>query len=228
MPELGYLAAFLVGLLGGTHCIGMCGGIVGALTIKQPGSTARDSALHLAYNLGRIACYGASGAVMGAIGSMGLLMGQWLPMQLILYVLANLMLIALGAYLAGFSRVLIAVESLGQRFWARIQPWTRRFLPARTPGQALILGAMWGFLPCGMVYSMLATALVSGGATAGGLLLLMFGLGTLPNLLLAGWVLRRAKGVVHHRVVRLVAGLIVIGFGVAGLGNALFLATKAG
>ncbi|TXH43475.1 MAG: sulfite exporter TauE/SafE family protein [Burkholderiaceae bacterium] len=222
MPETGYFAVFLIGLLGGVHCVGMCGGIVSALTVqvRLPGQSSparREWPLHLAYNLGRIGSYTAAGAAMGAIGTVGMLFNDVLPVQLALYVAANLMLVALGLYLTGFTRALSGVERLGQRLWARIQPLTRRFLPARSVAQAFPLGALWGFLPCGLVYSVLATALVTGSAERGAALMLAFGLGTLPNLLLAGMLLTRLRDVVRNQAVRTGAGLVVLAFGVFGL-----------
>lgn len=217
MPETGYLAVFLIGLLGGTHCVGMCGGIVSALTVQMPGQKRREWPLHLAYNIGRITSYTAAGAAMGAIGTVGMLFNDLLPIQLGLYVAANLMLVALGLYLTGFTRALAPVERLGQRLWSRIQPLTRRFLPARTVAQALPLGMLWGFLPCGLVYSVLATALVTGAAERGAGLMLAFGLGTLPNLMLAGLLLKRLRDVVRNQAVRTGSGLVVLGFGVYGL-----------
>lgn len=222
MPETGYFAVFLIGLLGGVHCVGMCGGIVSALTVqvRLPGQSSparREWPLHLAYNLGRIGSYTAAGAAMGAIGTVGMLFNDVLPVQLALYVAANLMLVALGLYLTGFTRALSGVERFGQRLWARIQPLTRRFLPARSVAQAFPLGAMWGFLPCGLVYSVLATALVTGSAERGAALMLAFGLGTLPNLLLAGMLLTRLRDVVRNQAVRTGAGLVVLAFGVFGL-----------
>ena len=219
MPETGYLAVFLIGLLGGVHCVGMCGSIVGALTVQvrlpgQPGPARREWPLHLAYNLGRITSYTAAGAAMGAIGTVGMLFNDILPVQLALYVAANLMLVALGLYLTGFTRALSGVERLGQRLWARIQPLTRRFLPARSVAKAFPLGLLWGFLPCGLVYSVLATALVTGSAERGAALMLAFGLGTLPNLLLAGMLLTRLRDVVRNQAVRTGAGLVVLAFGV--------------
>lgn len=221
MPETGYLAVFLIGLLGGTHCVGMCGGIVSAMTVnvvRMPGEGAsREWPLHLAYNLGRISSYTLAGAAMGAIGTVGMLFNDILPIQLGLYVAANLMLVALGLYLTGFTRALSGVERAGHHLWARIQPLTRRFLPARNVAQAFPLGLLWGFLPCGLVYSVLATALVTGAAERGAMLMLAFGLGTLPNLLLAGLLLRRLKEVVRNRAVRAGSGLVVLAFGVYGL-----------
>ena len=225
MPEPGYLAVFLIGLLGGTHCIGMCGGIVSALTVQMPGSRPQWRLL-LAYNAGRIAAYAAAGAALGALGGVSLLLNDVLPVQLALYVLANLMLVGLGLYLTGSTWALSFTEKIGQRLWRHIQPATRRFLPARSVAQALPLGVLWGFLPCGMVYSVLATALVSGSTLRGASLMLVFGLGTLPNLLLAGALLVRLRELAQGRALRLVSGSLVLGFGVFGLVNATRLGSR--
>jgi len=219
MPEASYLAVFLIGLLGGTHCIGMCGGIVSALSVQMPGSRPQWP-LHLAYNGGRIGAYALAGALAGALGGAGMLLNDVLPVQMTLYLLANLMLIGLGLYLTGLSAVLGFTERAGQKIWRRIQPLTARFLPARGVAQALPLGMLWGFLPCGMVYSVLATALVAGSAARGAGLMLAFGLGTLPNLLLAGMALQRLRESIRRYALRFISGLLVLGFGIFGLANA--------
>ena len=213
MPESGYLALFLVGLLGGTHCVGMCGSIVSALSLGAP---ARWS-LHLAYNAGRILSYTLAGALAGALGAASVTLDGQAPLRLALYLLANLMLVALGLYLLGVTRALAFSERAGQRLWRHIQPLTRRFLPATGVHQAFPLGMLWGWLPCGLVYSALASALSTGAAVQGALLMLAFGLGTLPNLLLAGILLARLNEFVRHPAVRTVSGLLVLGFGVYGL-----------
>lgn len=213
MLDPGYLALFLVGLLGGTHCVGMCGGIVGALSLGAP---ARWSML-LAYNAGRIFSYTVAGAIAGALGAASLGFDGALPVRLILYLLANVMLIALGLYLIGVSQALAFTERAGQKLWRRIQPLTRRFLPAKTPAQAFPLGLLWGWLPCGLVYSALVSSLSAGSVERGATLMLVFGLGTLPNLLLAGIILARFNEFVRHRWVRLFSGLLVLGFGLYGM-----------
>ncbi len=219
MPESSYLALFLIGLLGGAHCIGMCGGIVGALSL---GAGSRPE-LHLAYNAGRIASYALAGAIAGALGGASLALSGQLPLRLILYVLANLMLVAMGLYLMGITRALAFSERCGQKLWRHVQPLTRRFLPARTVAQAFPLGLLWGWLPCGLVYSALVTALTSGSALHGAGMMLAFGLGTLPNLLLAGLLAVRLKGYASKPAVRITAGLLVLGFGLWGLFAAIRL-----
>ena len=213
MTDTAIVALFLVGLLGGTHCVGMCGGIVGALSMGTGGRWS----MHLAYNAGRIVSYAAAGAAVGALGAAGMGGDEDTAVRLFLYLLANLMLVALGFYLLGVTQALAFTERLGQHLWRYLQPLTRRFLPARTPLQAFPLGLLWGWLPCGLVYSALASALGAGSAGRGALLMLAFGLGTLPNLLLAGIVLARLNEFVRKPVVRLLSGLLVLGFGIYGL-----------
>lgn len=212
MLSTSFFALFLVGLLGGTHCVGMCGGIVGALSMGG----GRWS-LHLAYNTGRILSYGLAGALAGALGAASLGLAGQTAARLVLYVFANLMLVALGLYLLGVTGALALTEKAGQKLWRRIQPLTRRFLPARTVAQALPLGLLWGWLPCGLVYGALASALSAGSAWHGAGLMLAFGLGTLPNLLLAGVVLGRFNHFVRNVWVRRISGILVLGFGVYGL-----------
>lgn len=225
MPDTGFLAVFLIGFLGGTHCVGMCGGIVGALSLGAASSSGSPRwSLHLAYNTGRILSYGLAGALAGAVGSAGLALGGQWPVRIVLYVLANLMLVALGAYLLGLTRILAPIEGAGQTLWRRLQPLGKRFLPARRVGQAFPLGLLWGWLPCGLVYSVLASALVSGSAARGAGLMLAFGLGTLPNLLLAGLLAARLQEFTRRPAVRAVAGFLVLGFGLWGLWGAWRLA----
>jgi len=224
MPhELGLVAVFLVGLLGAGHCAGMCGGIVGALSSQPDGGRP---ILHLAYSAGRITSYSVAGAIAGSVGGLGLLFSDVLPVQLGLYVLANVMLLILGLYLAGLSPLAARLEAAGRYLWRHLQPLTRGLLPANTLPRALAVGALWGWIPCGLVYAVLATALLSGTAINGALVMLAFGLGTLPNLLLAGLLVKGAARVFQGRIFRTVCGALVFGFGVSGLAHAFDLTEK--
>lgn len=216
MVDFSIFAVFLVGLLGGVHCIGMCGSLVGILTSQLPKHGVRWP-FHLAYNGGRLASYTVAGALAGSIGQAGLLLRDAVPVQHLLFALSSFMLIALGLYLAGVWSMVRRIEQLGGVLWQRIQPLTRRLFPIATPMRALSLGMLWGWLPCGLVYSVLITALASGQAQSGAMIMLAFGLGTLPNLLAIGLFWENIKGWVQSPRVRLVAGLLVAGFGVYGL-----------
>ena len=176
----------------------------------------------LAYNAGRIGSYMLAGALAG--GASGLL--QRVPAlaglsQLGLW-LANLMLLALGLYLMNAWRGLAGIEHAGQRLWQHIRPLTRRFMPADTPARMAALGALWGWVPCGMVYSMLTTAMLSGTAVNGAVVMLAFGLGTLPMLLLLGAAGQGLRLALQRPRVQRAAGLLVILFALAGLTRAAF------
>ncbi|MHB1245721.1 MAG: sulfite exporter TauE/SafE family protein [Sulfuriferula sp.] len=216
MPEISYLSVFLVGLLGGVHCVGMCGGIVTALSLSSATNRPAVPTL-LAYNFGRVTSYALAGAIVGAIGASTILLDRFMPAERVLYGLANVMLILLGLYLAGLSRAVLALERVGSVVWARLQPLMKRFIPVRTLPQAFFTGAVWGWLPCGLVYSVLISALATGSAAHGALLMLAFGAGTLPNLLAMGLFAKRLQTLTRKPMVRLAAGLLVAAFGVWGL-----------
>jgi len=216
MLELTYFSAFLVGLLGGGHCVGMCGGIVGAVTMSLPGQRPKTPFL-LAYNAGRIASYTLAGILAGLIGASSFFLQHVLPVEKVLYGLASLMLVVLGLYLAGLWQGVLVLERGGALLWRRLQPLSKKLLPLRTPYQAVALGLVWGWLPCGLVYSVLVAALATGSAVRGGLLMLAFGLGTLPTLLAMGMTAVQLKTWLQNIWVRRVSGLFVLGFGLIGL-----------
>jgi len=220
---------FLVGLVGSVHCAGMCGGIVGALSLGRgtqprhafpvPVRTVAAPALaHVAaYNAGRIASYASAGALAGgfARGAAGF---AGLPaLQAGAYVAVHLMLVALGLYLMDAWRGLALLEQGGQALWRRISPLLRQIGPAETPGRMFALGAVWGWLPCGMVYSMLVTAMLSGSARGGASVMLAFGLGTLPMLAAIGMAGLKLRTLFQLQGVRLACGLVILAFGLFGL-----------
>lgn len=215
MPDVTALSLFIVGLLGGVHCVGMCGGIVGALSFHDGKPLIGRGVQHFSYNAGRIATYAVAGGIVGGIGQAGIFFAgrQLAPFH---YLFANLMLIALGLYLVGITRFIVPIEQAGSHLWKKLQPLSKRFLPARTIGQSFTVGAIWGWLPCGLVYSALATALSAGSITGGAYLMLAFGLGTLPNLLLAGFMATRLRAFTQQPVVRYAGGIAVLMFGLYG------------
>ncbi|MBK9394559.1 MAG: sulfite exporter TauE/SafE family protein [Uliginosibacterium sp.] len=225
MPDPGYLAVFVLGLLGGTHCIGMCGGIVSALSIPSA-SAGPIWPRQLAYNLGRITTYAMLGVLAGAVGSASLVFNSYLPVQLTLYVLANCMMIGMGLYLMGLPQAFLPLEKLGQRLWRRVLPLSQPFMRGQSAAKAYPLGVLWGLLPCGLTYGVLSTALMSGSALRGGALMLSFGVGTLPNLLLAGVLLARYGKLIRSKLFRTAAGVLVMSFGVYGLVRAPELGGK--
>jgi sulfite exporter TauE/SafE len=216
MVDFSIIAVFFVGLLGGVHCLGMCGSIVGILTSQLP-KTKTLWPFHLAYSGGRVASYSLAGALVGLLGQAGLMFRDQVPIQHLLFALSSVMLIALGLYLAGVGNFVRRIEGAGRGLWQRIQPLTRGLFPVTTPLRAFLLGTLWGWLPCGLVYSVLVTALASGDVKHGALIMFAFGLGTLPNLLAIGLFWEKIKSKVQAPKVRMTAGLLVVMFGVYGL-----------
>jgi len=219
MPEnISFFAAMAVGFFGGVHCVGMCGGIVGALTFGLPAET-RERPMRLlpyllAYNIARITSYTAAGAIAGTVGLLGLSLVPLQQAQLVLLGIAGLFMVMMGLYVGGWWFGLTRIERAGSRLWRFIEPVGRRLMPVRSPAQAFGLGLVWGWLPCGLVYSVLIWALSAGGPLAGALLMLGFGLGTLPNLLAMGAFAAQLAAFVRRQWVRRVAGGMVVAFGV--------------
>jgi len=213
-----YLSAFLVALLGGVHCAGMCGGIVGALTLSLPEETRRRFAsllpYLLAYNGGRILSYVAAGTLMGGFGAVASRLAAVHQAQLALQLLAGLFMVALGLYVAGWWRGLLVLERAGARLvWSRLEPVGRTLLPVRSPTAAFRLGVVWGWLPCGLVYTVLIWCISTGGALEGALLMLSFGLGTLPALLAMGAFAGLLARFVQRPGVKASAGFLIVVFG---------------
>ncbi|MBU1331085.1 MAG: sulfite exporter TauE/SafE family protein [Gammaproteobacteria bacterium] len=204
------LSALILGVLGGGHCLGMCGGLMGALTLAiPPEQRARRLQLLLAYNLGRICSYALAGLLLGLAG--------WAlassPAALALRVVAGLLMIVMGLYLAGWWSGLTRIEALGRGLWRFIQPLTRRFMPVTSLPRALVLGGLWGWLPCGLVYSTLLWAASQGNALHSATLMFTFGLGTLPVLIATGLAAERLTSLLRRRGVRMSGGMLVILFG---------------
>ena len=212
------LTAFVVGLLGGVHCLGMCGGVVGTLTFslspQHQLSQWRMLPFQLAYNFGRISSYVLVGALIGLLAASLSSLVPFLPFQQGLQVFAGLFMIALGLYLAGWWTGVVAVEKLGGALWQRLQPYTQRLTPVKTLPQAWLYGLVWGWLPCGLVYSVLIMAFSAASMTQGALVMLAFGLGTLPNLLLMGVFAFYFTRWARNRWVKRFAGLTVVLMGV--------------
>jgi len=219
MPELLPVAAALtLGFFGSVHCVGMCGGIVGVLTYNLPPEVRhapnRLLPYAVAYNGGRILSYMAAGAIAGLVGAAALSPLDFERAITIGRGLAGAFMILLGFYVAGWSPVLSRLEQLGAKLWRRIEPFGRRFIPVHHPAQALALGIVWGWLPCGMVYSALTLALATASVPAGAVVMGAFGLGTLPMLLAMGLGASTFLQLAQRPALRKVAGLLIIAAGV--------------
>jgi len=214
--ELTLMTALVAGLVGSTHCLGMCGGIAGALGISaQAAADSGRGALFytLLFNAGRVGSYALIGATAGLLGS-GLLKTADIPaMAAVARGLTGALMALIGLQIAFGWSPLRFIEESGARFWTRLAPLARRLLPVRSPGGAVLLGMLWGWLPCGLVYSILLMALIAGDPGRSMLLMAVFGLGTVPAMTLTGLAGARFKLSVRRRGLRLLAGFILICFG---------------
>ena len=221
MHEFTYITAFTVGLMSGVHCVGMCGGIVGALSfaIDKDKNAAKSSLLSLllSYNVGRLMSYSLAGGLMGTLGWM---VSHWTGIQFIqslLQFFAAIFMLFMGLYISGLWMGLAKLEKAGLYIWKHIQPVAQKLLPVKTPLHAMALGLLWGWLPCGLVYSVLVWSVSAGNFQQGALLMLSFGLGTLPNLLAMGLFANQLKQFVQKQAVRYMAGGLVMVFAVWSL-----------
>jgi sulfite exporter TauE/SafE len=218
------LSAALMGLLGSTHCVLMCGGVVAmtcsALPPARRGKLRAQLPHVLAYNAGRIASYALGGLIAGAAGATLKSVARVEVAAIGLRFGAGVMMIAMGFYLGGFGRALRWAETMGEPIWRRIAPVARSLVPVRTPWQALALGLLWGWMPCGLVYAALTASLASGSAAGGMATMVAFGIGTLPMLVAMSSTAAVVARATRSAGVRAAAAVLVACFGVAQIGAA--------
>jgi len=203
------LAAFVFGLMGSAHCLGMCGGIMSTLTLaRSPSSTGMLPLL--AYNSGRIFSYTLAGTIVASLGA--LLSDSLLVIAEIMRIVASIILIMMAFYIANWWKGLVYIENGGRYLWKYLQPMASRLMPVRSNTQALLLGLVWGWLPCGLVYSILIWALSVAHPLQGAAIMLFFGLGTLPAMLMTGLLASQIKDLSRSPGVRSVAAIIIIIF----------------
>lgn len=216
-----WIGAFLIGLIGAGHCMGMCGGIASMLTIgqSQPSKT-----IPLFYNSGRLLSYAFIGAIVGgtvaSISEISSLNNAltWLRLA------AAVFMVLLACYIGRWWQGLLAVEKLGQTLWRFISPAGKSLLPLKSPIHAIPFGFIWGWLPCGLVYSTLTWSAVSGSALNGALIMVAFGLGTLPAMLLMGFGATYLHKLQQSQIFRNFGALILLTYGLyTGYGAIILL-----
>ncbi len=209
IEPLSLITALLLGLMGASHCLVMCGGIAAAASSSSPGKT--NYSFLLLFNLGRILSYTSAGLIVS-------LLGLWLAdshqiAQQVLRSISGVLLILMGFYVARWWMVLTRLETVGQFLWRYLQPFTRKLIPIQTRPQALALGLLWGWLPCGLIYSTLAWVAANAQPGMGALTMFCFGLGTLPGILAAGIFARQLNAYIQHNYFRKFAGLLLMFYG---------------
>lgn len=206
-------AALLTGLLGSAHCLGMCAGISGLFAMHTSAAgLRRQLPMALTYNAGRLASYAILGFVVAALGTrlVGLIPALAGPVRLA----AGVVIILIGLQIAFDLRVLGGLERMGSMVWERVAPLTKGLLPVTSLPRALGLGLLWGLLPCGLVYSVLLVAATSAEAADGALVMVAFGLGTTPAMLLTGLGAARLAQIMRRKRTRLGAGLLIVLLGI--------------
>ena len=216
-------AALLAGLAGSGHCLGMCGGIAGALAMRRPqAGFGTKLGYALAYNLSRITSYALAGALAGLLGRTLLAAVDVKPMSIAFRVVAGAIMIAAALQLVLGWRLLAPLESAGSGLWRRVAPWAGKQGQSSGIGGAIGLGLAWGWLPCGMTYSMLLLSATTASAAWGAAVMLAFGLGTLPSMVTATVAFERiARALSSRATLRNVAGALLLAFGLYTAGNAL-------
>jgi sulfite exporter TauE/SafE len=214
LPAL--LAALLTGLLGSAHCVGMCSGISGMFAIHAQQSSIRARLpLAIAYNLGRVSSYALLGLIAAFLGSTAISAIPVLagPVRFI----GGLVIMLVGLQIAFDWRVLKPLERMGSTIWSGISPLAQRLVPVTNLPRALGLGLLWGWLPCGLVYSVLLIAAASNGAANGALVMLAFGAGTMPAMLVTGMGTAQLARMMRKKSARLGLGLLIVALGLATL-----------
>jgi len=209
-----YLVAFTMGLFSSMHCIGMCGSIIGTLTLSLSpeirNKKARLFPFVLNYNLGRIVSYTLAGGLVGVIASllnMPLSHGEG---HRLLQLLSALIMASAGLYIAGWFPRFAYIEKAGLHVWKKIEPFGRKLIPVKNHTQAYLFGMVWGWLPCGLVYTVLTRAATTGDITQSALTMLAFGLGTLPAVMGVGIMAGALMRLSRMQYFKQVVGLLMI------------------
>ena len=190
--EFSVSIAFLVGVASSLHCIGMCSGIAGGLSISLPQTVRSEKPQHLSYlivyNLGRITSYTITGALVGLFSVTLFTYLEPGYVHLFIHLITTLILVLIALYLIGIFPKLSSLQYLGNPIWRRLEPIGKKLLPVDSIPKAFAFGMVWGWIPCGLVYSILVWSLASGSIWHGAVVMFAFGLGTFPTLILAGYL----------------------------------------
>lgn len=207
-----FIGAFVIGLLGAGHCMAMCGGLSSLLTMGHSSSIPIYHTL-LLYNIGRIISYMIFGALIGGVTASITQLASLNESLIWLRLLAAIFMVVLGLYIGRWWFGLLKLEAIGKKLWQYLSPLGHQFLPLKHRWQAIPFGFIWGWLPCGLVYSILTWAAVSGSALSGALIMGSFGMGTLPAMLLIGAGAAKLKRLQQDKYFRQLAAISIMVYG---------------
>ena len=221
--KLNYLTAFLTGMLSGAHCVGMCGGIIFALSSALPKKHKNAACLFYAcYNIGRVLSYCVSGIIVGFLGFLIIDLTDGKTF-LVVKILGGISLISIGFYLGGWLSVLNFLEKIGFFFWLKAQPYLAKLFPIKNFWHAILIGILWGNIPCGLVYAMLLWSLSVGSVTKSVVLMIFFGAGTLPVMFLSLFFISYLKDFFNNKFIRQASCVCMVAFGILNIANVIFL-----
>jgi len=209
--DFSYITAFVVGFLGSIHCIGMCGSIVIILSASLP-KNKNIYIYQLFYNFGRIISYSIIGFFAGFLGFLfSDLLGS--KSFLVFKLIGGLSLLSVGFYFSGLLHVRYFFEGFGWSIWSYFHPYIKKFMPIQHYWQAIFVGLIWGNIPCGLVYSVLIWSISFGSFLKSSILMLVFGFGTLPSMMITGYFALSLKKSINNKIVRFFVSLLIIFFG---------------
>ncbi|MEE9395482.1 MAG: sulfite exporter TauE/SafE family protein [Methylococcales bacterium] len=213
-----HLAAFVMGVFSSVHCIGMCGSIIGTLTLSLPeeirNKKSRLFPFVFNYNFGRIFSYTTGGIIAGLIGQIFVFpMGDKVGYR-VLQLISSMFIVSAGFYIAGWFPRFAYIEKVGVKLWYKIEPFGRKLMPVKTLRQAFFFGVIWGWMPCGLVYSAIALSMTTGDIVQSSLTMLFFGLGTLPAVMGVGIMTGVLTTLTRMRKYRIMVGTLLILMGV--------------
>jgi uncharacterized protein len=210
---ISFSAALVAGVAGSVHCLAMCGGLAGALGMRSHGNPAATLRAAWLYQCGRLGGYGLAGALFGLLGAT-LVSTVNLPLFATIARVGAGALLVLAALKVLFGwNLLSAIERTGAHYWKVLQPLARRAMSAPGAARSLAVGLLWGWLPCGLVYSMLVFASLSGEPLRGAGIMVAFGLGTMPAMLTGSVFAARLGRWIQQRGVRQLGGALLLFFG---------------
>lgn len=212
------IAAFLIGLAGSVHCVSMCGGVVAGLSFAIPKDKNKLPFI-ATYNIGRISSYSLAGGITGAFG--GIFSHQIQNGIVWLNLISGVFLILVAAYIGGWWRILSHLEKAGGKLWKHISPIGKRFVPFKSPIYALPYGILWGWLPCGLVYSALTWSLASGSWLDGALTMMFFGAGTLPSVILLALSGKSLAKMMERPQTKQIMAILICLFGIYSISKSL-------
>lgn len=214
--SLSISAALIAGIAGSGHCFAMCGGLAGALGMRARIASASNAATLgniAAYQLGRVGGYTMAGALAGSLGTALQSVVDLAKFATVVRVASGVLLVLIAIRILSGWNALTGLERLGAHLWRNLQPLAKHSAARGGLSSSLLLGLLWGWLPCGLVYSMLLFAALSSNAWTGAMLMLAFGIGTLPSMLASGMLAANLQTLFKQRWPRAVSGVLLLIFG---------------